>query len=215
MSMPKAWILTVVFALAFPALLRGADAAPASDIPQRPPRIAVVNLNSILNGIEEKKAALEELDKLRKEKTSSLSELEEQIQNMTKKLNLLEPSGDEYKSTQRKLIEINTDYKAKGEAAKAELINRQTDIIREFYFRIAAEVTAYAKEKDLDMVFTVQPAEEIERAGYRELQPVIALRKIIYYRGEFDVTDRIIERLNKSYQQKKASAPTATKAVKP
>jgi len=230
MLTPGTWILKAAFAVAFPALLMGADvastrpagekggAAPAAmgaDVPQRPLRVAVVNLNSVLNGIEEKKEALEELDKLRKEKAASLGELEEQIQNMTKKLNLLEPASDEYKNTQKKLVEINADYKAKGEAARTELINHQTDIVREFYFRIASEVTAYAREMDLDMVFTVQPVDEIERAGYRELQPVIALRKIIYYRGEFDVTDRIIERLNKTYQEKKAKAAAATKAAKP
>ena len=51
-------------------------------------KIAVVNLSRVLNGLEEKRDALKELENLRKEKAGNLRQLDEEMQNQNKKLNL-------------------------------------------------------------------------------------------------------------------------------
>jgi len=168
----------------------------------RSPKVAIVNVNTVIESLQENKDRLAVYKKFYDEKNSELRRISDEIDVLKKKLTLLNPDNKEYKETEQKLLSLNTDRKAKSEAAQMELVQKKLENFLQLYEIVNSEIRKYCDEKGIDIVLSIVPPTKGKRINSKKLIQDIMMRRVLYYNSDFEITAIIADRLNKAYAKK-------------
>src|SRR5262245_18934281 len=133
---------------------------------------------------------------------AELARLEDQIKGLDKKTNLYQEKVRQYKLTEAKLD-------ATAKFSQAQLRAKKIMLWNEVYNEIRRVVTLVASEGKYDIVMRVEEPQLDDDSPEMAIQR-INYRVVLYAGDRFDITKKVIERLNQEYAKKKGggSAPS-------
>jgi Skp family chaperone for outer membrane proteins len=175
----------------------------AADAP--PTQLAVINVVNVFASLTEKLDGDSEIEKFVKDSTEKRRKKEEEL---TRKSDMLKPGGvfkvdsPEYKTAQDELLQLSMEYQVFLAVSEQQLLMMQRAKTIDLYRKINTAVEKYAKAKGIAIVFV---ANDMDLTGkdMRELTSQIAMRKIMYYHPNFDITRDIKETMNAEYRMGK------------
>lgn len=134
-------------------LLALALAAPAK-AQDRPFRVAFVDLQQALNGVEDGRRAIAQIESFAKTKEAEFVKKKAQVLEMTKKLelerNMLTP--EEFERKERELALIHLEYQQFGQQAQEELAQMEQVLKGKILEKLSATAQKIAKERGFDFV---------------------------------------------------------------
>ena len=156
------------------------------------PAVGVVNIGEIFDKYNKWRdigKLLLDRHKIRLEEIESLAQ---EVEKLKEKLDKMSPETEEYKSTQALLIQNEALVTTKSEHYELDLARSEASQYDGVSLEIKEEIAALAKDLELTIVFqkTLETSE-----GFWE--------SVVYSSKEIEITDRIIERLNKKYEKSK------------
>jgi Skp family chaperone for outer membrane proteins len=167
----------------------------------RPMVLAVVNLAQVFDRLNEKADNAQELDRLTDQLNKEQSKRKDEIDRLTKNLDLTFKAGSpEYQAAQDDILQKAMQFQAQGQFAQQKLAMEERIRYVRLYTNVVKAVTEYAKATGIVMVFS---ADDADFTGARTREDVlnrIATRKVIYADPAYDITGKIIEKMNTEYR---------------
>jgi Skp family chaperone for outer membrane proteins len=177
---------------------RGEPAAP-------PGHTGFININMALKNFEKANAQGVELMALAKKHADKMNPLSMQVEQVRKEL--ADETGDLARDRlTKKLKELETELQQLDAKARKDVGDEQSRLGKIIHQDITAEVAQLAKERGFEAVFIYPASMQVDKGGpkpgdvFRILAAPAAYP--LYIRPDLDLTDVLIERLNKKHPVK-------------
>lgn len=209
-------LLLVASGFASRAVLeRQAAAAPTS--------VALVDLQRLFDKLDELAEQNKELDTKRKTYKDDIDNLKKQADQIEEDLTKTVDPTDRKTRTDMSMQVVILRQSMQG---KQEIYNRvmdlaSADVIRGLYQKMTDEIAQIAKREGYDLVlFDDRSIGLPDRSGNKDLNAIIANKRILYAADTIDITDRLITIMNNDYHAgvklpSASAAPAPTPAPAP
>ncbi|MFA6043963.1 MAG: OmpH family outer membrane protein [Phycisphaerales bacterium] len=219
MSVRPRWIVAsaVVLSAASLVLVGGfaSHAALQRQLAPAPTAVAIVDLQRLFNGLTELTDRNKDIDAKQAGYKAELEQLKKQAEDIEKDLSTTVNPSDTKQRTELSLQAVILRQSIQG---KSELYTRvldimSSDLIRELYGKCTAAVASAAKRDGYDLVlFDDRSISLPERSGTKELNQVVANKRVLYANDTVDITDRLITLMNNDYKAGVKSEPAPAPA---
>ncbi len=184
-----------------------------------PTTLAIVDLQRLYNGLNELTDRNKDIDAKQKEFKEELEKLKKQAEEIETELKMTVDPKDTKTRTNKSLEAVILRQSIQG---KSELYTRVLDItsgdvIRDLYGKATEAIAALAKRDGIDLVmFDDRSIGLPERSGMKELNQVVANKRVLFASEGVDITDRLIVIMNNDYKAGvKSEAVPAEKPAAP
>ena len=186
----------------------GAKPATAAAANATPHRVGLVDMAEIFQGykkFENLRAELSaEIEKSDAEAKLMVERMQKMQQEMTE--SKLAPGSAQYEQAEKALLDAKGEFEAFRAATQRKLARRESEMFKIIYADTTSMVKKYAEyakytvvvrfdRKDIDE--NTPPAEAVQRMN----------KQVVYYRSEDDITDVVLQTLNKQYEGSATPAP--------
>ena len=191
-----AFIIGLAFALWAAGLAGAAEAEKGFSAP----RIATVNIAKVFASYKKTQDLDRDLRATRDQKQQVADEKRNEITKLRESIALLEIGTEERKKKeddfQRKQVEFQSFQKITADS----LVSTRREATEKLYAEIVKAIADYSRAQGLDLVVKVDD-NPVTSAGIDELLFKINQRGIVYSSPRLDITDAVLERLNKGYSK--------------
>ena len=185
-----------------------AAAAPPAEKPQPGHRnVAVIDINEIFNSHRRFKAMAADMKGDVARAAQRVKAEQEEIKEMAEGLKDLLAGTRDYLDLQEKVKKRAEDLKTRVQLQRAEFLQREAGAYRAVYNEIVREVADYAAQNGIEVVLRVNTTSPDAKTPQQVVQNIN--RQVVWFAAGRDITQAILDRLNK-----KGGAPK-TPAEKP
>ncbi|MBI1189308.1 MAG: hypothetical protein GC200_01315 [Tepidisphaera sp.] len=177
-----------------------------------PTSVAIVDLQRLFSKLDELSDRNKELDAKEKGYNDELEGLKKQADQIEDDLKKTVDPSDRKTRTDMSMQAVILRQSLQG---KKEIYGRvmdisSADVIRELYNKSVDEINQVAKRDGFDLVlFDDRGITLPERSGMKDLNAIIAGKRILFATPSIDITDRLITIMNNDYHAG-VKAPSAT-----
>lgn len=187
---------------------------PATAAPAAPVKIGLVDMARVFkeyNKFEDMRASL------KAEMEVALAEakaIAAQAEKVKEELKLLKPGSAEYIKRESDLAQLSSDFETKRKLANVQYQRKEAEIFQDIYVDSVGVIKLYAEHFKFSMVMRFNSA-EIDKSDPKTLANGLN-KLVIYHRPQDDITDAVIDYLNRKYTPTKPAVPqTATPGTGP
>jgi outer membrane protein len=209
----KKFVVALVAAMAagimLPVLAQdGAKPASGAAADKTPHRVGLVDMAEIFQGYKKFENLRAELSAEIERSDAEAKLMVERMQKMQQEMaeSKLAPGSVQYEQAEKGLLDAKGEFEAFRAATQRKLARRESEMFKIIYADTTNMVKKYAEfakytivvrfdRKDIDE--NTPPAEAVQRMN----------KQVVYYRAEDDITDVVLQTLNKQYEG--ASGPAA------
>ncbi len=186
--------LSLIFAVCIVSSVTTATKVMAQTYNRGPDRIAVIDVKYILENHVRFKASMESLKQRFEAVSKQLNADREQIINMSKRLNDLNPNTPDYNQLEEQITRAKADFAVQAERQKKEFRNNEGHILWNVYQEISMETQAYCQTNGIGLVIQFN-GEKVDGDKPQEVFGAIT-RPIVYNAPQWDITAPILHKLN-------------------
>lgn len=157
----------------------------------------MVDLEKVFRELLAKEEAGGDLKKKVDELEGQRKELADKVDRLKEDLDLFPAGGDRYKKAENDLMIASIDYRAFVEYSKAKIDYENSLMMTRIYANITQSVAALAADRGYNAVLRDDTGEEIVEGTSEDTMKQISLRRILYRDALVDVTDELLEWINK------------------
>lgn len=198
MKKGNVWILAVVAILMVAVLYHN---SPAQSGGSAPVKVAVVDVIKVLTECQENidfRQVTQEKGKKIQEERKRLAQESDDLKALLE--NSLDSSSEGYKAKLKEWFQKQAQLKAYEEGEK-QVLNVESQVFMEkVYRKMSDEIASVARLDGYDLILDMQ--DEILKSSNPE--QLVRDRKVLYHSANLDLTNRIIENLNRKYEAQKA-----------
>ncbi len=189
----------------------------AAGFPTTPTVIASVDLEKVYRSLDQLKAAEARSVTLRGELEKRLAAMTDSVKSMQEDLDSFQVGTPAHNDAMNKAILKAGDLSALQSFAKLKMESEQANSVREAYVSIRSACGLVAKEQKIDFVFIDDTVPGINPTNLEGTMQQISGRRMLYSNPALDITDLLIERMNKDFRAANPSLtpPAATPAATP
>jgi len=188
----------MALALALGAMLGAGQEAPDGANVNAPFKLAVVDLDEVLNRSEQWADCQKEGRALEDRMRRSLDKHEAQIRVLRTEYENLPPGTDAAVRTRDRLEAALLRYQeARGEFER-QLRDQRTESLGKMFNEISAVIERYAQRHGIDLVLKKQDL-RVSPTQPVELGIIVTTAHVLYARESYDITDAIVQELNARY----------------
>ena len=187
---------------------------PAAATPAAPVKIGLVDMARVFkeyNKFEDMRASL------KGEMETALTEAKKIAANAEKvkeELKLLKPGSAEYIKRESDLAQLSSDFETKRKLANVQYQRKEAEIFQDIYVDSVGVIKLYAEHFKFSMVMRFNSA-ELDKTNPSSLANGLN-KLVIYHLPQDDITDAVIDYLNRKYTPTKPAVPrTATPGTGP
>jgi outer membrane protein len=185
-----------------------APARPAAE--STPHKIGLIDMAHIFKEYKKFVALRDDLKGKIEESDSKAKALATQIKGLQAELSKLTSGSPEYSETERKLAEAGSKFETFRKLAQSEFLREESQIYKTIYLEVTDMVEKYAKHYNYTLVM------RFSREGLESDEPGNVIkgmnRQVVFFRTQDDITQQILEVLNKRYESDGGAAPRAARA---
>ncbi|MFM9181419.1 MAG: OmpH family outer membrane protein [Phycisphaerales bacterium] len=195
-----------------PRLIAGAALAAlaaAAAFPDRPARVASVDVAKAFVGLDEQKTLEGGLKSLGERMAAEKDRMSRELQDLNAELESYKPGTPPYNETLKKVEAAVGAMRAQDQFGQLKLEAERATALRELYARIRAASEAVAKDSNIDYVVVNDSLVPVEPAGLAATQQQLNTRRFLWANPEMDITDAVIARANADFKAKGGTVPAA------
>jgi Skp family chaperone for outer membrane proteins len=170
---------------------------------QAPPTVvATVNIERLFQNLDERSAADTRLIALAGELDAETQQRQEEIDRLNEELEVYAPGSKQHQELNEQIALKGYQLQAYLDFAKRKLDNEKSQFFRGLYARIKQAVAATAEENGYDVVFVDDSIVDLpQNATEQEMKRQISARRMLYATNQIDITDQLVERMNREFNQ--------------
>ncbi len=166
-----------------------------------PARIAVADVQRVMNSLEEVQLRQAQYQEQVRQRQANIEQQQRRYQGMETRLREENMPEDDRRNMLIEMFELGASIEARTRMTQELIDLEQGQLFREFYEKIIDRVSQFAEREGFDMVVFDDSRLGIPRdAGRGTVQQAIRARGVLYRRDSMDVTDRIIAEMNAAFQ---------------
>jgi Skp family chaperone for outer membrane proteins len=188
---------------------QGGGAAPAAR-QARPHQVGLIDMAYVFNNYDKFKAMQASMQadlKAAREKAQGaideIRQINEQLATGT-----LATDSAEYKALEQKSIRLQTELEAYGRVTQTENLRKEAEIYKQIYLEVQDAIKVYSKYYGYTLILRFD-REQVETASQPQEILNRLTRQVVYHQGEDDLTEVILQQLNKQYQAAATAARPA------
>lgn len=186
--------------------------AAAAAFPDRPARVASVDVAKAFTSLDEQKSMEASIKSLGERMAGEKDRMSRELQDLNAELESYKPGTPPYNETLKKVEAAVGAMRAQDQFGQLKLEAERATALRELYARIRAASEAVAKDANIDYVVVNDSLVPVEPAGLASTQQQLNTRRFLWANTEMDITDAVIARANADFKAKGGTAPTAPAA---
>jgi Skp family chaperone for outer membrane proteins len=194
---------TIAIGLAVAAL------AAAAAFPDRPAKVASVDIERIFLQIDEQKSAEGAVKLLGERMAAEKDRLSRELQDLNAELESYKPGSAPYNETLQKVEAAIGAMSAQDQFGQLKVEAERANAMRTMYAHIREAAAAVAKEAGIDYVLINDSLPPIEPAGFVATRQQLAMRRVLFAAGDMDITDTVIARANADFKAAGGTVPAA------
>jgi Skp family chaperone for outer membrane proteins len=178
-----------------------AQQPPAAD-PARPTAVAICDVVSVYNNYDRARDLTEEFNRRREEMERQAAQRAQRIEQLSDVLSGLKVGSKTYEEKVQEMMKLRMEGEAWASLKQRMAEREHRQLTQEMYEEIVAVISAVARQRGYDLVLH-RDTIPLESRSSGELLNKIAQRKVLYARKAVDITDVVLELVNRRYQQSK------------
>lgn len=165
-----------------------------------PPNVAVVNLESVINNLEELQTRQSELTSYRDQLVKKVGELETSADTLTSQLKVLPQNAPEFRKAQEDLARKQFEIRFERELAEELMARRRGDIQRELFNKVAEASRRLAQQRGFQLVLSNDSVVDILEGPESQVVRQVASRRIIYADQTLDISGELVAMMNNEWR---------------
>lgn len=178
-----------------------------------PAKVGLIDMAKVFQDYDKFKALRENLKVKIERSDAKAKQLAGAVTNLQTQMKDLKPGGPKYAQLEKALLNARGDFEAFRAGEQRELMRQESAIYKQIYVEVTRAVAAYAQYKKYTLVIRFSPkgAEDSETPQ----QIVDSMnRQVVYHRQDDDITQPVLNYLNRNYKKTAGGAPAAGTARK-
>ncbi|MBN1457742.1 MAG: OmpH family outer membrane protein [Sedimentisphaerales bacterium] len=163
----------------------------------KPVKIGVVSIRRVFENSKKNTKWQEDMDQERRQMVAELEKIATEIKAIKADMDTRKPGSTDYQNLMRNSMEKESGLEAKEKFYQQHLTMKEHQWTEQFYLDTLAAAGKVAEELELDLVLA-KDENEFPVSGANELMMIIKTSKIMYNSQELDVTNEVIEILDKN-----------------
>lgn len=205
---------TVGFAVV-PAHAQGkpkpAAATPAAAAPAH--QVGLIDMAHVFKNYDKFKSMTEDMQADAKAAQADAEAMVEEMKQIQTKMQSLQEGSDDYIANETKILTLQTKLESFRKVQQREFLRKEAEIYKTVYMEVQENVQRYAKHYGYTLIirFNRQSVDSAENP-----QEIITSmnRQVVYYRDQDDLTDPILDFLNKQYGEASGGAAAPAREAK-
>lgn len=205
--MKKLVVLSTVFAIAAVAMIGGmqTDRLAAQAKPSTAHKIALIDMAHVFKNYAKFEALRENLKTEIKASEEKMQADIQQLQAMKEKLQMMTESSPGYAQAEQELASKAAEIDASRKVMQRDFLRKESQIYKQIYMEVSGAVKMYADYYKYSLVLRFNRNQIQESDAPQEV--INGMNKqVVYHRAEDDITDAVLDYLNKKYQKENVSA---------
>ena len=196
---------TIAAGLALAAL------AAAAAFPDRPSKVASVDIERIFTALDEQKSIEADIKRLGERMAADKDRQGRDLQDLNAELESYKPGSAPYNETLRKVEGAIGAMSAQDQFGQLKVEAERANAMRTLYVHVRTAAAAVAKEEGIDYVVINDSIPPIEPAGFVATKQQLAMRRVLFAAQDMDITDAVIARANADFKASGGTVPPASK----
>lgn len=193
------WVLALL-AVAAVAFCGARATVGQANVPWQATHVAVVDLNKIFDGFQQTKDLNEVLQQRGDAIIKDGQDKEKTLTNRQKELEAFKPDSPDFDKRYRDLMKQVIDFRAWQQFMREQVEGEHRVWLKKTYGQILDAIGQIAGERGIDLVVYAQEP-KIEGETLKDMRDNILQRKIIWSAKQTDITDQVLQRLNRDYDK--------------
>jgi len=160
-------------------------------------KIGVVSIRRAFENSKRNTKWQADMDQERRQMVAELEKLATEIKAIKADMDTRKPGSTDHQNLMRNSMEKESGLEAKEKFYQQHLNMKDHRWTEQFYLDTLAATSKVAEELGLDLVLA-KDENEFPASGANELMMIIKTSKIMYNKQDLDVTDKVIEILDKN-----------------
>ena len=156
--------------------------------------VAVIDLNEVLKSHQGLKAHLEELTTQAESVDAQMRQTKQKIESLAEVLKTLNPGTADYAAKEKEYASAQADGAVQARQKSREFLEQQSQIYYEAYQEIQQHIDRFCRSYGIQLVLRFD-RNPIDASKPQEVQA--ALLRDVVYQDKLDITQHIIDSLNK------------------
>lgn len=192
----------------------------AAALLNKPTVVACVDLEKVYRSLDQLKAAESKASELRTRLQARVDSLADSVRGMQDELESFQPGSAAHNEAMNKAILKAGDLSALQSFSELKMESERANTVRDAYLKVREACAALSKAQAIDLVLIDDTIPPVTPANLEGTMQQINGRRMLYSSGTLDITDVLIERMNKEFRAANPSfvsppADAATGATAP
>lgn len=191
------------------AAASSAAAAPAASAHQ----VGLIDMAYVFKNYSKFKSMTEEMQAEAKAAQAEAEAMVEEMKQVQTKMQSLQDGSEEYIANEKKILTLQTNLESFRKVQQREFLRKEAEIYKTVYMEVQENVQHYAKHYGYTLIirFNRQSVDAAENP-----QEIITSmnRQVVFYREQDDLTDPILDYLNKQYGESSGGAAAPAKEAR-
>lgn len=163
-------------------------------------KVGVVDLNSVFEKYEKRKASDAQLKEQEKQYQKIINDKKKELVGLSEKLQLLDLGSEARKRDEETFEKKNMELESYAKFAEKSLMKKYKDYFGSLYTEVCKEVEDIGKREQYDLIIKKEEP-ELQSGGISELQFKVGIKTVLYHSESVDITNQVIDNLNKKYSE--------------
>jgi Skp family chaperone for outer membrane proteins len=198
-----------------PAFLAGAAVAAlaaAAAFPDRPAKVASIDIARAFASVDEQKSMEATIKSVGERMTAEKDRLSRQLQDLNAELESYKPGSPPYNETLKRVETAVGAMRAQDQFGQLKMEAERASAMRELYVHIRTAASEVAKDSGIDYVVVNDALVPVEPAGLAATQQQLNSRRFLFANAEMDITEAVIARANADFKARGGTVPMAPAA---
>jgi Skp family chaperone for outer membrane proteins len=164
------------------------------------PKIGVVNIAKVFANYKKTQDLERDLRATRDQKQQVADEKRNEIVKVRDSIALLEIGTDERKKLEEEFQKKQVEFQTFQRVTTESLSGKRRDVTEKLYSEIVKAIADLGKEQNFDVIIKVEDT-SLSSETLDELLFKINQRNVVYAAPKLDITDAVLNRLNKGYSK--------------
>lgn len=187
--------------------LAAAALAAAAMLPDRPAKVASVDIERIFVQLDEQRSIEADIKKLGESMVAEKDRLSRELQDLNAELESYKAGTAPYNETLKKVEAAIGAMSAQDQFGQLKVEAERATAMRTLYGRVKEATAAVAKDGGIDYVLINDSLPPIEPAGFVATKQQMAMRRVLFANQGMDMTDAVIARANADFKARGGVAP--------
>jgi Skp family chaperone for outer membrane proteins len=170
---------------------------------QSGPKVGFVNLKKIFKDYQKIKDMEQRINRETEKEMAKIKGLEEEVKVLRDEIPLYRPGSKIRERKEKELTDKLFEIKYRKDKASYFFAEKMKSGIEEIYREVVKEIEKYAERRSFFMILRVSDADFFGAKSADALKMEIKTRDVLYWGKKYDITDTIIEVMNKKYAEEK------------